>query len=335
MKAIRVAAPAGLDNLHLVDLPEPAAPGPGEITVRIRASSLNYHDYAVVSGMIPSAEGRIPMSDGAGTVEAIGPGVTEFAVGDSVVSCFFTNWLDGPPTAADFSRVPGDGIDGYAREAVTCPAGYFTPAPRGFTHAEAATLTTAGLTAWRAMMCEVVVQPGETVLVQGSGGVSVFALQLARAAGARVFATSSSDEKLERLRALGAEQGINYRTDPAWHERVLEFTDGRGVDHVIEVGGPATIAQSMACCRVGGHIPIIGVLSGFAGPVPFVTIINRQQTLRGIAVGSRVQQLEMVTAIDTLGIRPVVDSHFPLAEIAGAFRHEAEGRHFGKICLDI
>jgi NADPH:quinone reductase-like Zn-dependent oxidoreductase len=200
MKAIVLHAPGGLERLELVDIPDPGVPGPGEIRVRLHASSLNYHDYGVVSGRMPTEERRIPMSDGAGVVEAVGEGVTEFKAGDPVVSCFFPGWLEGPPPIGNFSTVPGDGVDGYAREAVVRPATWFTRAPEGFSHAEAATLTTAGLTAWRALVVNGGLKAGDVVLVLGTGGVSIFALQLAKAMGATIIATSSSDEKLERVR---------------------------------------------------------------------------------------------------------------------------------------
>ena len=205
MQAIQLQQPGGLDKLNVVDVAAPGEPGPGEIKVRLHASSLNFHDYAVVAGMIPTDDKRIPMSDGAGVVTAVGDGVTEFFVGDPVVSTFFPDWLDGAPPKTGFTRVPGDGIDGYAREAVTAPASSFTRVPKSYSHAEAATLTCAGLTAWRALFVDNSIKPGDTVLVQGSGGVSVFALQFAKAAGATVIATSSSGEKLERLRDLGAD----------------------------------------------------------------------------------------------------------------------------------
>ncbi|MCF6752766.1 MULTISPECIES: NAD(P)-dependent alcohol dehydrogenase [Pseudomonas] len=333
-KAIYVQPGGGYDKVIVGSCParEPAA---GEITVRLRANSLNYHDFAVVSGMWGPSEPRIPMADGAGEVIAVGAGVSEFAVGDQVVSTFFPDWLDGEPLVEGFATVPGDGIDGYARETVTARATSFTRAPKGWSHAEAATLTTAGLTAWRALMVDGALKPGETVLVQGTGGVSIFALQFAKLAGASVIATSSSDDKLERLRGLGADHLINYRSTPEWGQRVLELTDGRGVDHVIEVGGPATLVQSMAATRIGGHIAVIGILTGVAGELPLVTALVRQLRLQGVLVGSRTQQQAMIRAIDANGLRPVIDRHFPLEQICDAFRYQESNRHFGKICLDI
>ncbi|MHC2105828.1 zinc-dependent alcohol dehydrogenase family protein [Methylobacterium sp. CM6246] len=333
-RAVIVQPGGGFDKVGFGERPV-AEPGPGAITVRLRASSLNYHDYAVVSGLWGPSEARVPMSDGAGEIEAVGPGVDGFAVGDRVVSTFFPTWLDGTPLVEGFATVPGDGVDGYARERVTAPATAFTHAPRGWDHAEAATLTTAALTAWRALHADAGLKGGDVVLVQGTGGVSLFALQFAKAAGATVIATSSSDAKLERLRALGADHLINYRADPAWGETARRLTDGRGVDHVLDVGGPGTLEQSMAAVRVAGHISVIGILTGVAGPLPLVPALIRQIRLQGVLVGSRSQQIAMIRGIEACGLRPVVDSVYPLDEIVAAFRHQESNRHFGKICIQI
>ena len=335
MKAVKLAAPGGLDRLRVVDLPDPGKPGRGEIRVRLRASSLNYHDLGVVLGRAGAADGRIPMSDGAGEVEEIGEDVSEFAPGDLAVSCFFPFWLDGEPEAADFALTPGDGIDGYAREAVVAPASHFTRAPRGYSAAEAATLTTAGLTAWRALSVHGGLRAGETVLALGTGGVSIFALQLAKASGASVVVTSASDEKLERARALGADHTINYRRTPDWGRAVRDHTGGRGVDHVIEVGGPGTLPQSIEACRIGGHIALIGVLTGRGGEIPTGLLMCRQQRLHGLIVGNRKQQKDFVRALDATGVRPVIDRSFALDEIAAAFAYEQSAAHFGKIALAI
>jgi len=323
IKTIVVQPGGGFDRVTLTTT-EPQAPGPGEVTVRLHASSLNYHDYAVVSGAWGPQEARIPMSDGAGVVTAVGQGVTDLKVGDHVVSLFFPEWPDGRPGLAqgDFSRVPGDGIDGYAREVVTAPASAFTRAPRGWSHAEAATLTCAGLTAWCALFESGHIKPGDTVLTQGSGGVSVFALQFAKAAGATVIATTSSAAKAERLRELGADHVINYRDDPAWGETARKFTGGIGVDHVIELGGPGTLAQSMQAARVGGHVSVIGTIA-------------RHLRLQGVLVGNRRHQLDMIRAVEASGMRPVIDVSYPLEDIVAAFRHQESNRHFGKICLEM
>ena len=335
MRAVRLRAPASLDNLTLADLADPGQPGPGEIRVRLAASSLNFHDYAVVAGMIPAADGRIPMSDGAGVVEAVGEGVTQFAVGDPVVSIFFPDWIDGAPPTSAFTRVPGDGIDGYARDVVVTPDHWFTRVPAGYSAAEAATLTCAGLTAWRALFVDDTIRPGSTVLVQGSGGVSIFALQFAKAAGARVIATSSSDDKLARLKDLGADELINYKAVPAWGAKAMELTGGRGVDCVVEIGGAGTLDQSMIATRVGGHVALIGVLAGFAGPVQTALLMAKNLRVQGLTVGSRQQQLDMIAGIEANAIRPVISDHFPLEGLADAFRHQAANKHFGKIVVDI
>jgi NADPH:quinone reductase-like Zn-dependent oxidoreductase len=335
MKAIQANAPFGLDNLKLADVAEAPAPGPGEISVRIRASSLNYHDYAVVMGMITPADKRIPMSDGAGEVTAVGEGVSDYKIGDHVVSTFFPDWLDGTCSAVGFTRVPGDGLDGYAREAVTAPTTWFTHAPKGYSHAEAATLTCAGLTAWRALIVDGGIKPGATVLVQGTGGVSIFALQMAKAMGCTVIATSSSDEKLARLKALGADHLINYKATEAWGAAALGLTGGAGVDHVVEIGGAGTLDQSMIAARNGGHVAVIGILAGYAGPVTTVMLMGKQLRVQGLTVGSRQHQLDMIAAINVWGLKPILDKSFPLEGLADAFRHQESGQHFGKIVVEI
>jgi NADPH:quinone reductase-like Zn-dependent oxidoreductase len=335
MKAIIVRAPGGLDRLELVDLPDPGQPGPGRIRVAVKASSLNFHDLLVANGSIPAADNRIPMADGAGIVEAVGDGVTEFAPGDSVVSTFFPHWPAGPAFqgVGNFAATPGDGADGFAAEYVVRPASAFTLAPRGWSHAEAATITTAGLTAWRALVGDGQLKAGDTVLTLGTGGVSIAALQIAKAMGARVIVTSSSDEKLARAMALGADQGINYREQPEWGQVAIELTGGKGVDHVVELGGPGTLAQSITAVRVGGHISLIGVLTGRQGDVPTALLMARQARLQGLIVGSRQQQQDYVAALEQTGIRPVIDRSFALGELAEAFRFQEGGSHFGKVVV--
>ena len=333
MKAIQLNAPGGLERLQLTTMPEPAAPQAHEIQVRIHASSLNYHDLLVVSREGAAAPGRIPMADGAGVVTAVGAEVEDFAVGDRVVSCFFPQWQSGRGAPSSFERVPGDGCDGFAREMVTMAATAFTHAPKGYSHEEAATLTTAGLTAWRALVVDGKLKAGDTVLVLGTGGVSLFALQMAKSMGARVVATTSSAEKAQQLKDLGADTVINYRETPEWGNAVLAATGGRGADIVVEVGGPGTLAQSIRACAVGGHIALIGVLTGFSGSIPTAELMSKQQTLQGLIVGSREHQLEMVRALEQLSWRPVIDRCYPLEQIAEAFRHQQSGRHVGKICL--
>jgi NADPH:quinone reductase-like Zn-dependent oxidoreductase len=332
MRVAAVRVPAGLDRIAIEERATPA-PGPGEVLVRVRASSLNFHDFAVVSGMLPVPDGRIPMSDGAGEVIAVGAGVSAWKAGDQVLSAFFPNWPAGGPSQPRLTGVPGDHVDGFAAEYVAMPATAFTRLPRGWSMVEAATLPCAALTAWRALIVEARIRPGDVVLTQGTGGVSIFALQLAKAAGATVVATSSSPQKLARLEALGADHLINYKEDPAWGERAAALTGG--VHAVVEIGGPGTMAQSIQACRIGGHISLIGVLTGFAGEIPTGVAMGKNITIKGVTVGSIQEQEEMIVAIEAAGLRPVIDSTFPLERIAEAFAHQISQKHFGKICLEI
>ena len=334
MKVAAVKKPGGPGNLIIEDRADPT-PAVGEILVRIHASSLNYHDFVVVMGGIPTDDGRIPMSDGAGEVVAVGEGVTKFKPGDKVVSLFFPNWQAGEIEAAGFASVPGDGADGFGAELVAAPETSFTRMPEGYSYQEAATLPCAALTAWRALMVEAKVKPGDWVLTQGTGGVSIFALQFAKAAGCRVISTSSSDEKLQRVKELGADHVINYKDTPDWGKAAKALTGGRGVDEVVEIGGPGTLAQSITASRPGGHISLIGVLTGVSGEVPTAALFSLNITLSGITVGSRRHQEDMIAAIEANGIKPVLDKDFPLSEIAAAFAHQASQQHFGKITLSL
>jgi NADPH:quinone reductase-like Zn-dependent oxidoreductase len=334
MKVAVVRKPGGLAQLAIEERADPVL-GAGQVLVRVRASSLNYHDYLVVLGKIPTDDKRVPMSDGAGEVVAVGAGVQQLKVGDRVMSLFFPTWQAGGPQALDFSTVPGDGADGFACEFYAGPESAFTRMPQGWSFEEAATLPCAALTAWRGMFVETQTKPGDWVLVQGTGGVSIFALQFAKAAGARVIATSSSDAKLERLKALGADHVINYRETPEWGRKAFELTGGRGVDEVVEIGGPGTLNQSIAACRAGGHISLVGVLTGLAGEVSTAALFSKNITLSGITVGSRAQQEQMVCALEANPIRPVISDRFPLAEIAAAFELQGRQQHFGKIVLTL
>ena len=334
MKVAAVKKPGGPGNLIIEDRADPK-PAVGEILVRIYASSLNYHDFVVVMGGIPTDDGRIPMSDGAGEVVAVGEGVTKFKPGDKVVSLFFPNWQAGEIEAAGFASVPGDGADGFGAELVAAPETSFTRMPEGYSYQEAATLPCAALTAWRALMVEAKVKPGDWVLTQGTGGVSIFALQFAKAAGCRVISTSSSDEKLQRVKELGADHVINYKDTPDWGKAAKALTGGRGVDEVVEIGGPGTLAQSITASRPGGHISLIGVLTGVSGEVPTAALFSLNITLSGITVGSRRHQEDMIAAIEANGIKPVLDKDFPLDDIAAAFAHQASQQHFGKITLSV
>lgn len=334
MKAYAVHTPGGLDHLRLVDRPDPGEPGPGEIRVAIQGCSLNPHDLGVILGNIPSENGRVPLADGCGVVEAVGAGVTDFQPGDLAVSCFFPDWQTGRPVVGDFSRTPGDGMDGFAQDHVVRPATAFTRAPSGYDAVEAATITTAGLTAWRALVTEGALKAGDLVLLLGTGGVSIWALQIARMMGARVAITSSSDEKLERARELGAEFCINYAETPDWGRKARDWTGGEGFDHVVEVGGLATLAQSIEAVRLGGRIAMIGVLTGFSGEVPTAALMFRQARLQGLIVGSREDQIDFVRALDHAALRPVIDRRFSRDHLADACQLEISGGHFGKIGLE-
>lgn len=334
MRLVRLRAPGGVESLKLTR-EEPPKPGPGELLVRIRACSLNFHDDLVVNGTIPSNDGCVPLSDGAGEVTSVGADVTDFRIGDPVVSTFYPYWPAGEMTATTRRDIPGESIDGYAREYVCRPAQAFTKAPAGYTHSEAATLTCAGVTAWRGLVVRGQVKPGDTVVILGSGSVSLFAMQFAKAAGAQVIATSSSEEKLERLSRLGADFVVNYKREPNWGEKVKDLTGGRGADHVIEVGGPGTLMQSVTACRTGGHIALIGVLTGVVGEVAVPALFSNQIRISGISVGNRADQEDMIRAVTANGLKPVIDRSFPLEEIAAGFRHYEAGGHFGKVCLEL
>lgn len=333
MKHIQLGTQAGLDHLALADL-EARNPGPTEIQVRVHASSLNYHDYLVAVGLLPTDDHRVPMSDGAGEVLAVGTEVTDFKVGDRVISHFFPRWKTGTPEMSQLLLVPGDHMDGFAAQLVTMDQATFSTMPSSMSFAEAATLPCAGLTAWRACVEEASLTPGDWVLVQGTGGVSIFALQIAKQLGCKVIATSSSDEKLERLKTMGADEVINYRENEDWGRTATKISGG-GVNLVIEVGGAGTLTQSVRALKIGGTISLIGVLTGIAGEVPIAEFFQRNAVMSGITVGSQEHQANMVKAFDEWQLKPVIDSSFPLADLAGAFRYQESQRHFGKIVVDL
>ncbi|WP_179755898.1 zinc-binding dehydrogenase [Kineococcus aurantiacus] len=332
MKGAVLHAPGGLDRLVVTDLPDPGTPGPGEVRVRIRASTVNFHDRGIVTGVLHAPDRHVPMADGAGVVEAVGADVHDLAVGDHVVAVFFPQWQAGPPVIDSLGSAAGIGRDGYAREVVVAPAGTFTRAPGHLSHTEAAAITVAGVTAATALEG---LAPGEVVVVLGTGGVSTFALQLAKAAGAAVVVTSSSWQKLQRALDLGADHVINYRDTPHWGQRVLELTGGRGAERVVEVGGPGTLPQSITAVAVGGRISLVGVLTGVEGLVPTDALMMKQARLQGIVVGSRSTQQKLVRFLETQRIHPVIDRAFPLARIAEAFSYQGTGAHLGKVALEL
>ncbi len=333
MRVIEVKTPGGFDHLTLTDRAV-SDPKPQEVSVQWHATSLNFHDYLVANGSIPVPDGRIPMSDGAGEVMAVGEEVREFAVGDKVMSMFFPNWIDGKPTLRKTIGIMGETLDGCMAEQACLPATALTKIPDGYSYAEAATLPCAALTAWRGLMEEGGLTAGETVLVEGTGGMSVFALQLAKAAGARVFATTSSAAKAERLKGMGVEAVINYKEDERWGKTINKLSDG-GVDYVLDVGGGSTMKQSVEAAKIGGHISSIGILGGGRkGEITFPKLFFKHLTLKGIAVGSREMQEAMVNAINVSGMKPVIDRSFGFDELADAFRYQETGQHFGKIVLE-
>jgi NADPH:quinone reductase-like Zn-dependent oxidoreductase len=331
MRAVVLESAYGLDNLRVVEKPDPT-PGAGQIVVDIKAATLNYRDLVTVtqpSGRTPF----IPCSDGGGVVSAIGDGVTRVKVGDHVAPLFFQNWFAGEPTPEGLGGALGGTLDGVLQQKVLLSEQGVTRVPAGYTDEEAATLPCAGLTAWRGLVVQGQVKSGDVVVVQGTGGVSIFALQFAKAAGATVIATSSSDEKLERARAMGADHLVNYKATPDWAKEVRRITDRRGADHVIEVGGAGTFEQSLRAIRLGGKIAVIGILGGFVKDLNVATIFGANAFIHGVTVGSREHFESMTRAIEANGIKPVIDRRFPLEEAREAFACMQAGAHFGKIVL--
>lgn len=312
-------------------------PRTGELLLRIHATSLNFHDLIGIDGGIPGTPLlRVPCSDASATVAAIGEGVTAFAKGDAVVPGFFPNWPRGPISADVKTPVTGDQIDGTLQTHVCVAATSVARAPAGLSHEEIATLGCAALTAWRSLMVEAAVQPGQTIVLQGTGGVSLAALAFGKMAGCRVIITSSSDEKLARAKKLGADVLVNYRAAPDWPDAVLEATGGKGADLVVEVGGGQTLAGSVKATRVGGHVSVIGVLSGReAASFPLALVMSRNLTVRGITVGNNADLDAMCRAIEINGYRPVIDSVYDLETAHDAVAAMREQRHFGKIVIRI
>jgi NADPH:quinone reductase-like Zn-dependent oxidoreductase len=338
MRAYQIApGSTSLEGLKRADPSEPEL-GPHDVKLRVRATSLNYRDQAVVKGVYfggPVKAPQIPLSDGAGEVVAVGSAVTRFKVGDRAAGTFVQCWNDGPPPLAVLPALGAAPSTGALAEFLVLHEDGFVKIPATLSFEEAATLPCAGVTAWNALNVTRRVKPGETVLVLGTGGVSLLALQLARAAGARVIATSSSDEKLERVKALGAEVTINYKSTPEWGKAVLDATDGWGADFVVEVGGPGTMEQSMGAVAPGGTITLIGVLTGTQNwPSPH-GLARKRASLRGIFVGSRAMFDELNRAVEVNRIKPVIDKVFGFEDAAEAYRYQASGTLFGKVVITV
>ncbi len=324
-----------IDSLTLTERPDPE-PGHGQALLRMKAASLNYRDlivtqrgYGRYTGELP----LIPLSDGVGEVVAVGPGVTRVAVGDRVCPIFNQFWISGPPTAELVGGTLGGPLDGVMADYMVVSAQGLVKVPDYLGDEEAATLPCAAVTAWSALVTHGEVKPGDRVLVQGTGGVSLFALQFAKLLGAEVIVTSSSDEKLQRAMVLGADHGINYRANPEWGKAALALSNGEGVDHIVEVGGEATLPESLRAIRPGGHISIIGVLSGGMLNARIGLLVMRGARLQGITVGNRDGFAAMVRALAQHRLKPVIDEVFGFADLRPAMDRLAAGGHFGKICI--
>jgi NADPH:quinone reductase-like Zn-dependent oxidoreductase len=332
MRAYQLPQAAGIDALVEANLPMPK-PGPRQVLVKVAACSLNFRDLAIVLGTyrMPVKPNLIPLSDGAGEVVHVGAGVTRVKVGDRVAGCFFQRWIGGPMSADTHASALGGSIDGMLAEYAVLEEYGVVKLPAHLSYQEAATLPCAAVTAWHALAEHARIVAGQTVLVQGTGGVSIFALQFARLMGAQVIVTSSSDEKLARAKELGAAHGVNYRSNPEWDKVAVEWSGG-GVDHVVEVGGPGTLAQSLRAIRIGGKITLIGVLSGAAEINPML-IFARRANLQGISVGSLQMFEAMSRAIAVSELKPVIDQVFSFDDAPAAYRHLQSARHFGKVVI--
>lgn len=324
-----------LDGLKRNERPDPQ-PGPHEVLIRVRAASLNYRDHMIVTGryFTPVSRPTIPLSDGAGEVAAVGPGVTRFQKGDRVAGTFFQVWFDGPPSR----RHPALGIplDGALAEYLCLHEDGVVAIPPRLSFEEAATLPCAGVTAWNALMVAgKPLKAGDTVLCLGTGGVSILAMQIAAAAGARAIVTSSSEEKLRKAKQLGASDGINYKTHPEWQKEVARLTNGRGVDHVIEIGGAGTLDRSFEAVGFGGKIALIGFLAGAAANLNPVGLMLKSGSLHGIGVGSTAMFEALNRAIEINGLKPVVDKVFEFDKAPDAFRCLASGDFVGKVVIEV
>jgi NADPH:quinone reductase-like Zn-dependent oxidoreductase len=332
-----IAGSQGLDGLRRCERPDPQAAA-GQLLVRVRAASLNFRDLLIARGQYFGGSlqhSTVPMSDGAGEVVAIGAGVTRFRIGDHVAGTFFRNWIGGPPLPGPRIALGAPPADGVLAEYAVFDEQDAVKVPGHLSFEAASTLPCAAVTAWHALMVIGHVQPGDSVLVLGTGGVSMFALQFARLAGARVLVTSSSDDKLARARALGAADGVNYRTTPNWEQEVLRLTDGRGVDCIIEVGGGGTLGRSIQAIGMGGRICLIGVLTGHSGDANPFGLMTKYASLHGVFVGSRSMFEKMNAAIATNALEPVIDRVFAFDQAADAYRHLERGAHFGKVVIRI
>jgi NADPH:quinone reductase-like Zn-dependent oxidoreductase len=335
MRAYAIEQFGDLKGLRIVDRPEPKITA-RQVLVRMHAASLNYRDLLVMRGQYDRNPqlGRIPLSDGAGEVVAVGSEVTRFKLGDRVASCFFQGWLAGRFRSEFHRTALGGSIDGVMAELVAFSEEGLVPVPNYLTLIEAATLPCAALTAWQALVVRGKLAAGETVLLLGTGGVSIFGLQFGKAHGAKVIITSSSEAKLQRARELGADGCINYQTNPDWGREAARLSGADGVDHVIEVGGAGTFPQSVRACRFGGHLGLIGILAGRETHTEIFSIVPKSLNVYGVYVGSREMFEQMNRALEQNQIHPIVDKVFPFKEAAEAFRYMESGAHFGKVVVE-
>jgi NADPH:quinone reductase-like Zn-dependent oxidoreductase len=335
MKSYIIPSPKGIDSLTLIDRPDPT-PGPRQVLVRVRATSLNYRDLITVEGSAARAAPKadlVPLSDGAGDVVAVGAGVTRVKVGDRVAGCFMQKWVGGAIDEAAQASAMGGAIDGMLTELAVLEEDGVVRLPSHLSFEEGATLPCAAVTAWHALVEIGEIKAGDTVLVLGSGGVSVFALQFARMFGARVIATSGSKAKAERLKQMGAAAVVDYRATPEWDKEVTKLTDGRGVDITVEVGGAGTLPRSFMATRLAGRISVIGLLTGAGAEVDPMPILRRNLRVQGLYVGNRQMFEAMNRAIEAGGLKPVIDKVFPFAEAKDAYRHLKSQNHFGKVVI--
>jgi NADPH:quinone reductase-like Zn-dependent oxidoreductase len=335
MKKYQVTPGEGLAGLKQSPYAVRAA-GAHEVVVGIRAVSLNFRDLIIPKfNYAGEAKPLVPCSDGAGEVLSVGPGVKRFKAGDRVAGIFFQTWIDGPVGPEETAAALGGGVDGVLAQQVVLNENGLVPVPPTYTYAEAACLPCAGVTAWNALFVEGGIKPGDTVLLQGTGGVSIWALQLAKAAGMRVILTSSSDDKLARVRQFGADDTINYKATPEWQNEALKLTGGRGVDLVLEVGGADTLKRSLVATRYGGTVAVIGGLSGFAGPFEVMPLLMGAKTMKGIYVGSRKMFEDLNRFVAAQKIKPVVDRAFGFEQARAAYDHLEAARHFGKVVIEV
>jgi NADPH:quinone reductase-like Zn-dependent oxidoreductase len=337
MKAYQLRPGAGVAELRLTDIPQPV-PGPHQVLIKTHAASINYRDLMYARGDYINLKDAplVPLGDGAGEVIAVGANVARVKRGDRVTHSYFPGWIDGLPDADKVADSYGTHIDGALAECFVAPEEAVVHIPSHLSYAEAATLSCAGTTAWNTLFADGGLKPGATVLLQGTGGVSIYALQLAKAAGLRAIITSSSEEKLERTRALGADATINYRKTPEWQDEVLRLTAGRGVDLTVEVGGAGTLRRSLDATRMGGTISVIGGLAGFGDTqLEAMALIRGIKRLSGILVGSRVMLEDLTRFLSTVKIHPVIDREFAFEEAPRAYEHLIAGRHFGKIVIRV